>query len=384
MKIVIAPDKFKGNMTAPEVCETVKKAFLRRLPDAEIVTLPMADGGEGTVDAVISAMGGELRSVSVHGPLGDKVTAKFGTFRGSDGHLTGVMEMASASGLALLPPGKRDILHATTFGTGEVIRALLDLDVTEIVIGIGGSATNDGGAGMAQALSFRLLDREGRELPPGGGALVRLDRIDASQADKRLSSVRFRVACDVTNPLLGPDGATAVYGPQKGGDSVTLPVLEEGLTNLARVWKQSGMVENVTEEGDGAAGGLGAGLRAFCHAEKVSGARLVMDLLGYEKHLEDADLVVLGEGCTDSQTASGKICAEAAKVARKHHVPVLLLSGALLGEPEEFEESFDCALSTSTGGHSNMAETIKAGKRDLYFTALNLASLIRLFKEEKK
>ena len=381
MKIVIAPDKFKGNMTAPEVCSIVKRAFLKHLPEAEIVTLPMADGGEGTVDAVISAAGGALHSIVVEGPLGEKVTAKYGTFRTSDGRLTGVMEMASASGLALLPPEKRNILKASTYGTGEVIKALLDMEVSEIVIGIGGSATNDGGAGMAQALGFRLLDKEGRERPRGGGALIHLTQIDASEADKRLGKVKFRVACDVTNPLLGANGATAVYGPQKGADSTSSPILEEGLTRLAEIWKSDGMLEKVTEEGDGAAGGLGAGLRAFCKARKVSGAHLVMDILEYEKHLQGADLVILGEGCTDSQTDSGKICSEAAKAAKKHNVPALLLSGALLGTPETFAENFDCAFSTSTGGHKNMEETLNAGKKDLYFTSLNIASLVKLMKK---
>ena len=382
MKIVIAPDKFKGNMTAPQVCGIVKEAFLQRLPDAEVVTLPMADGGEGTVHAVISAMNGKLHTAEVTGPLGEKVTAEFGTFRRSDGKLTGVMEMASASGLALIPPEKRDILKATTYGTGEVIKALLDMGVAEIIAGIGGSATNDGGSGMAQALSYHLLDSDGKELPPGGGALIHLKKIDASEADERLKSVKFRVACDVTNPLLGENGAAAVYGPQKGADEKSIPILEKGLANLAQIWKNDGMLEDVTEPGDGAAGGLGAGLRAFCKAEKVSGARLIMDLLEFEKHLEGADLVILGEGCTDSQTESGKICSEAAAVAGKHQVPVLLLSGALLGTAGDFAKNFNCAFSTSTGGHKNLEETLKAGKDDLYFTALNIASLISIIRKQ--
>lgn len=365
-------------MTAPEVCEVVKRAFLRHLPEAELVTLPMADGGEGTVDAVISATGGKLHSVLVEGPVGDKVTAKFGTFTGSDGKLTGVMEMASASGLALVPEGKKDILKASTYGTGEVIKDLLDMDVEEIIIGIGGSATNDGGAGMAQALGFRLLDQAGNELPRGGGSLQHLAKIDVTCKDKRLAKVKFRVACDVTNPLLGSNGATAVYGPQKGADAQTSPLLEKGLEKLAEIWKNDGLLDNVTEPGDGAAGGLGAGLRAFCKAQKVSGAHLVMDVLEFEKHLQKADLVILGEGCTDSQTESGKICSEASLLARKHNVPVLLLSGALLGDAENFAANFDCSFSTSTGGHKNMEETLKAGKKDLYFTALNIAALIKI------
>ena len=373
MKIVLAPDKFKGNMTSPEICEVIRKAFLQEMPEAEIVSVPLADGGEGTTAAVTAANHGTLHKVRVTGPLGKPVEAVYGLFRNGT---AAVLEMSSASGLALLSRGGLDPLHADTFGTGELIRAVLDAGVKSLIIGIGGSATVDGGTGMARALGYRFLDADGGELPPGPGSLTRLARIDVSGADERLFQTEIKVACDVTNPLLGLQGTVAVYGPQKGVTAETAPVLEQGLTRLAEVWKRQNMLLS-ERPGDGAAGGLGAGLRAFCHAEPTSGARLIMKISGLERHLEGADLLITGEGCTDSQTESGKLCGEVAELAHRHHVPVLLLSGALKGAPENFSRRFDYAFSTSTGAHADVAAAIRAGKRDLAFTARNLA---RLFK----
>ena len=374
MKIVIAPDKYKGNMTSPELCSIIRREFLAEMPEAEIVCIPLADGGDGTTEALTSAHQGELREVSVTGPLGKTVTARLGVF---DGGRSAVLEMASASGLALLGNGERDVLRADTFGTGELIRAALDGGAVSLTVGIGGSATTDGGTGMARALGYRFLDAAGHELPPGPGALTALDRIDDSQVDPRLFEAKIQVACDVTNPLLGPNGTVAVYGPQKGVTPETAPKLEAALTRLAQVWKKQGMLETSDNPGDGAAGGLGAGLRAFCHAELTSGAQLIMRAAGLEKHLDGADLLITGEGCTDSQTDAGKLCGEAAAAAHRRGVPVLLLSGALKGDPESFGRTFDYAFSTSTGAHADLGAAIRAGRSDLAFTARNLA---RLFK----
>lgn len=373
MKIILAPDKFKGNMTSPEVCAVLRNAFLAVMPDAEIIALPMADGGEGTVDAVVAASGGEIRTAEVTGPLGEPVTARFGLCNGGK---SGVLEMSSASGLALIPPEKRNPMRATTRGTGELLSALLDCGVEDLTIGIGGSATVDGGAGMAQALGYRLRSADGKDLPPGAEFLAKLASIDASEADPRIFRTRIRIACDVTNPLLGPCGAAAVYGPQKGATPEMVSALERGLSVLADLWLKNGMLDSVGHPGDGAAGGLGAGLRAFCRAKPVSGAKLIMDMLGLQNHLADADLLITGEGCTDSQTESGKLCSEVAAAAKEHSVPVLLLSGALKGEPAAFAKTFDYAFSTSSGAHASIAEAVRAGKDDLYFTALNLAKLI--------
>ena len=377
-RVLVAPDKFKGNMTAMEVCETIKTGFLEGMPEAELTLLPMADGGEGTVDSLTRAGKGIFHKALVTGPLGEKVEATYGLIE-ENGKKTGIMEMSSASGLALVPPGKKDIFSASTRGTGELIRHILDAGAEKIVIGIGGSATNDGGGGCAQALGFRLLDAEGKEIPPGPAGLLKLASIDKSKADNRLSRTDILVACDVKNPLLGPEGATRVYGPQKGAEEKDFPLLEKALENLAALWKKENMAENVTEEGDGAAGGLGAGLRAFCGAKRVSGALLVMSVLGFEEKLKECDLLILGEGCTDSQTESGKICSEAAAVARKHNKPFLLLSGALRGKREDFARNFPLSFSTSTGAHSSLEEAIAAGKEDLAFTARNIAELIKTF-----
>ena len=375
MKIVFAPDKYKSCMTAPEVCAALHKAFRAVFPDAELVSLPMADGGDGTVESVLSAAGenGERRRVSVTGPLGGRTEAVFGLINNG---ATAVLEMASASGIALLSPSELDPRRATTYGTGELIRHALDSGVREILIGIGGSATVDGGAGMAQALGYRLLDAEGNELPPGGAPLNRLAKIDPSGADPRIFRTRFLIASDVTSPLLGLAGAARVFGPQKGADPVCVEELERGLANLAECWKASGLLPDPDRPGDGAAGGLGAGLRAFCKAIPGSGAKLVMDTLHFRDHLRGASLVVTGEGRTDSQTGAGKLCGAVAEAAHADGVPVLLLSGALDGRPEDFYPVFDYAFSISPG-RTNLDESLKNGPADLHAFAWNLARLIR-------
>jgi len=374
MKIVLAPDKFKGCMRSPQICEILKRAFKEVFPDAEIVSIPLADGGEGTVEAIVSAANGEMRQVAVSGPLGKPVEARFGLYNSGR---SAVMEMASASGIELL--GRRELnpLKASTFGTGELIKAILGCGVSEITIGIGGSATVDGGAGMAQALGYKLLDASGKPIELGGGALKELAKISSEGVDPRLSRVKIRVACDVTNPLLGKNGAARIYGPQKGATPEMVEQLEAGLSNLERVWRESGLLIGTDVPGDGAAGGLGGGLRAFCKAEMVSGARLVMDAAGFDASLKGASFVVTGEGRTDSQTTSGKLCCEVSKSARKAGVPVVLLSGSLSGDVLNLNEHFDVAMSISTG-HSSLEEAIASGRHDLYFTGRNLARLISL------
>ena len=361
-------------MTSPEVCAILREEIQKEMPEAEVIALPMADGGEGTVDAVIAASGGEIREVEVTGPLGDRVTACFGLYNSGR---SAVLEMSSASGLALVPADRLNPLLATTYGTGELILAALNCGIQDLTIGIGGSATVDGGAGMAQALGYRLLDADGKELPAGAASLERLAEIDVSKADPRIFSTKIRIACDVTNPLLGENGSAAVYGPQKGATPEMVVLLERCLANLASVWMRNGMLDRVDQPGDGAAGGLGAGLRAFCHAHPVSGAKLIMELLELRKHLPGAALLITGEGCTDSQTESGKLCAEVAAAAKEFSVPVLLLSGALKGNLDGFHRMFDFAFSTSSGAHASIAEAVRAGRSDLRFTARNLVKLMK-------
>ena len=371
-KIIFAPDKFKSCMTAPRICSILTDAFRKIMPETELVSLPMADGGDGTVESILAATGGDRVSVSVTGPLGNKVDAAFGICRNGE---CAVLEMASASGIALLKVEELDPLHATTYGTGELIKAALDRGVKEIVLGIGGSATVDGGAGMAQALGYRLLDENGMDLPFGGGALCNLKSIDASHVDERLFQTRIRVACDVTSPLLGPTGAAAVFGPQKGASPDDVILLEKALSVLNDVWLKQNMLSPAALPGDGAAGGLGAGLRAFCKACPESGAKLVMDTLEFERHLAGADLVITGEGRTDSQTGEGKLCGELAKKAHAHGVKVLLLSGSLEGNDNDYSPLFDYVFSTSTG-RVTLSEILAHGPEDLYFTALNIARLL--------
>jgi glycerate kinase len=371
MKIVFAPDKFKMCMKSATVCRVLQNAFRTVMPDAELVSVPVSDGGEGMTRALAAALHGELHTVKVTGPDGRPVEAEFALINNG---LTAVFEMASASGLYLVEPIKRDPMTATTYGTGEVIRAILDLGVRDILIGLGGSATVDGGAGMAQALGYSLLDVGGRELPRGGGALHMLSRIAIAGADVRLQETRITTACDVRNPLSGPLGAAQVFGPQKGATPDMVAKLDHNLRHLFTVWERQSMLLPKEMPGDGAAGGLGAGLRAFCNAQPKSGAELVLDAIGFRRQIKGADLVVTGEGRTDLQTAEGKICGAVAAAARREKVPVLLLSGAIEGSPEEIGRTYDFAFSTSTGRRT-LEEAMAAASDDLYFTAVNAAKL---------
>ncbi len=344
MKILIAPDSFKGTMRSGEVGDIIAAAVRRVLPNAEIVMIPMADGGEGTTDAVVRATGGEERTVLVRGPLSEPTEACFGLLPGGR---TAVMEMASASGIELLHPSRLDPLCTTTFGTGELIRAALHSGVGEIILGIGGSATVDGGTGMAQALGYRLLDADGRECAPGGGTLEAITAIDATGVDPTLRDCRIRVACDVTNPLLGKFGAATVFGPQKGATPAMVARLEAGLANLTEVWIRDGLLTSVMQPGDGAAGGVGAGLRAFCGAEMSSGAELVAEIAGFDREIRDADILITGEGRTDEQTAHGKLCAVLAGKAKASGVKTILLSGTVAGDQRQLLEMFDCIFATA-------------------------------------
>lgn len=366
MKIVVAPDSFKGNMRSTQICAILKKAILQEMPDAEVLTFPMADGGEGTVDAVVTATGGTVESITVCGPLGDTITAQYGLL--PDG--TAIMEMASASGIELVSADRLNPLEATTYGTGEVLRHLLECGHQSIVMGIGGSATVDGGVGMAQALGFRFLDEDGIEIVERGGKILQhIYAVDASAVCPQLAGANIRVACDVTNPLTGPKGAACVFGPQKGATPEIVKQLDAGLDTLCNVL---GMNE---APGDGAAGGLGYGLRAFCTARIVPGAQLIAETVGLPAAFEGADLLITGEGRTDGQTASGKLCSVLAGLARERGVKSLLLSGALQGELDAFLDIFDYAFSISAG-HASLGECIAHAPEDLVFTMRNIVRLL--------
>lgn len=326
MNILVAPDSFKGSLTALEAAEAMVQGIRAVMPEAEIAALPLADGGEGTVEALVTATRGRILERTVTGPLGDPVTALLGVL-GDD--VTGVVECAQACGLLLVPPGRRDPLVTTTRGVGELMLAALDAGCTKLIVGLGGSATNDGGAGMAQALGARLVGTDGREVGPGGASLLSLDRIDLSNLDPRLAEVTIYAASDVTNPLCGPEGASAVYGPQKGASPQTVEVLERALSRYAEIVARDLGVEVRDLPGAGAAGGLGAGLVAFCGAKMRSGANLVMEMFDFDELLQAADVVFTGEGKLDSQTSYGKALRALALLAEKHATPVVAFVGSL-------------------------------------------------------
>ncbi len=321
--IVIAPDSFKGSVSSIGAAAAIEQGLRRVIPEAETFSIPMADGGEGTTEALLYSVGGELISAEVTGPLGEPVTAHWAKL--SNG--AAVIEMASASGLPLVPPDRRDPGVTTTRGTGQLIRAALDSGCRKLLIGIGGSATNDGGGGMAQALGVSLTDLSGAELGPGGLELARLETIDISGLDPRLSECEIMVASDVTNPLTGPLGASAVYGPQKGASPEQVLQLDAALENYREKLRSTFGRDIGAMPGAGAAGGLGAGLAAFCGAELRSGISLVLELSGAETLISKADLVITGEGKTDGSSAMGKVPSGIGALAKHFGVPVVCLTG---------------------------------------------------------
>jgi glycerate 2-kinase len=326
MRVVVAPDSYKGSLSALAVAEAMERGIQAVFPQAEVIKVPIADGGEGTVEALVAATGGRLARTTVRGPMGGPLGAHWGV--SGDG-ATAFIEMAAASGLPLVPKERRDPRLASTFGTGQLMKAALDEGLRKLVVGIGGSATNDGGTGMARALGARFLDAEGRDLPEGGAALARLARIDLTGLDPRLAEASILVACDVDNPLCGPRGASAVYGPQKGATPEMVAELDAALARLAEVAAGATGRDVAGLPGAGAAGGLGAGLLYFTPATLRPGVSIVLETTGFEALVRGADLVLTGEGRTDAQTAMGKAPVGVAGVARRQGVPVICLSGGL-------------------------------------------------------
>ncbi|MEO7720155.1 MAG: glycerate kinase [Capsulimonas sp.] len=327
MKVVIAPDSFKGSLSAREAAQAMAAGVRRAWPQAQIVLLPLADGGEGTAEALTAATGGRLVEHAVTGPLGETVQAIYGLL-GTDGGRA-VVEMAQAAGLTLVPEGSRDPRLTTTFGVGELIQAALDTGVREIVVGLGGSATNDGGAGAMQALGVRFLDRLGKPLPWGGAALSRLARIDLDNFIFPSNQVRVIAASDVRNPLIGPDGASAVYGPQKGANAEMVAQLDAALTQYAEILKRDLGCDVAGLPGAGAGGGLGAAMSAFLHAEFRPGIDVVLDAAGFEATARGADWILTGEGRIDRQTLSGKTISGLLSRSRTLGVPVLAFGGSV-------------------------------------------------------
>ena len=378
MKIVIAPQTFKGSISALEVARAMSEGVRRVERDAETVLVPVADGGDGTLETLVESSAGEIRTSEVTGPLGEKVTARWGAM--GDGN-TAVIEMARTSGLALVPIEKRNPLKTTTYGLGEVIKHALEAGFRRFIVGIGGSATNDAGAGMAQALGVRLQDKAGEDLPFGGAALARLERIDTTGLDPRAKQSQFSVACDVNNPLTGPEGASAVYGPQKGATPQMVAQLDGALVNLAQVVNRDLRIQINDVTRSGAAGGLGGGLIAFLNADLRAGVDIVLDTVGLDRQLEGADLVITGEGQMDFQTVYNKAPIGVAKMAKARNIPVVSISGsfgegftdvhqhgidaaaAITSAPMSLEEASTQAADLITSATEQALRLMKVGSR---------------------
>ena len=375
MKIVIAPDSFKENLTSLEVASELEAGLRRVWPDAQYVKVPMADGGEGTVQSLVDATGGRIVKCAVTGPLGQKVLASYGLL--GDGR-TAVIEMAEASGLPLVPKAERDPLRATTFGTGELVADAINRGVEEIIIGLGGSATNDGGVGFAQALGVRFIDKDGAPItePLGGGRLEEVYAIDSRWINPGLARVRISVACDVTNPLTGEKGASAVYGPQKGATPEMVQTLDRNLGHLAALIKRDLYADVAERPGAGAGGGMGAGLMAFANATLKRGVELVVAATKLDEHMQGASLAITGEGRVDFQTAFGKTPSGVAQSAHRHGVPVIAIGGGLADDANGvFQHGID-AIESATPNAMPLDVAIKKSRQYLRDAAERVARLI--------
>jgi glycerate 2-kinase len=333
VRVLVAPDKFKGTLSAQAAAEAIARGWQRADPSAVIEAVPMADGGEGTLDAMLAALGGELHRATVSGPLGDPVEAEFGLAPSPEGTL-GIVEMARASGLALLSPARRDPTRTTTRGTGELILQACRRGAVRVLVCIGGSATNDAGAGMAQALGVQLVDDRGRDIGPGGAALLSLARIDSGGMDPSVRDAAFVAATDVDNPLVGPSGASAVYGPQKGASEEDVALLDKALGHFAAIVHRDLGIDVRNVPGAGAAGGLGAGLVAFLGARLRPGVEVVIEAVGLAERMERVDLAITAEGTFDEQSLHGKAPAGVLRLAREVGVPAVVLCGQASVHPE--------------------------------------------------
>lgn len=374
-KVVIAPDSFKESLTALEVAEAVETGFKKVFPNWEYVKVPMADGGEGTVQSLVDATDGFIKEVEVLDPLGRKIEASYGI--SGDGKQA-IIEMATASGLELLKQSERDVMQATSWGLGDLICSALDEGVERILIGIGGSATNDAGAGMIQRLGGKLLDAEGKQIPYGGVALSKLQTIDLLELDARLSDIEIEVACDVNNPLTGPGGASYIYGPQKGADEEQIKELDQNLKHFAEIIRKDLDIDIEKEPGAGAAGGVGGALLAFLGAELRSGGELITEWLALEDIIKDVDLVITGEGGINHQTVYGKTPVIVSKLAKKYQIPVIALAGSISeGYEKVYEHGIDVIFSVLSEV-TDLKEALKTAPQNVERTAENIARTLKI------
>jgi glycerate kinase len=375
MKIVIAPDSYKESLSAMEVATEIEAGFREIFPDAEYVKIPVADGGEGTVQAMIEATGGRRVECAVRGPLGEQVQAFYGL---TGGDPVAVIEMAAASGLELVPPQLRNPLVSTSYGTGELIRCALDAGARRFVLGVGGSATNDGGAGMLQALGVRLLDAQGAALGPGGGELARLALIDIAQLDPRVHDSVFDIACDVSNPLVGPQGASAVFGPQKGASPEMVAQLDANLRQYAQIIKRDLGLDVADLPGAGAGGGIAAAMTVFLNGRLRPGSEIVTETVGLDQAVQDADLVLTGEGRIDSQTVNGKTPVGVARVAQRHGKPVIGIGGCLAADAAAVHIHGIDAIFSAVSRPCTVQEALDAAAFNLRTAARNIAATLRM------
>lgn len=373
--IVLAPDSFKESMTAKEVCEAMERGIRKANSQIRCIHVPMSDGGEGTMQSLVDATGGRVYSKEVVGPLGNNVVAEYGILGNGE---IGVIEMASASGIHLVDSEKRNPLITTTFGTGQLIKACLDKGVKKLLIGIGGSATNDGGAGFIQALGGRLLDENGDDLSYGGGALAKLHTIDLSNLDERLKYVSVEVACDVNNPLCGKEGASYVFGPQKGATREMIEILDQNLSHYAEVIKEQLGKDVISKAGAGAAGGLGAGLMAFLDVKLKSGIEMVIEYANLEEKVRDADMVWTGEGSIDFQTQYGKTPLGVAMIAKKYNKPVIALAGRVGNDIDVLYDKGIDAIFGIMRGVTSIEEALVKGPENVEKTSENIIRLLNI------
>ncbi len=378
MKIIIAPDSFKESLSAKSVADAIEKGLKKVLNGVDFVKVPMADGGEGTTEALVEATNGKIYYSEVLNPLGKKIKGKLGILGSGD---TAVIEMASASGLELISVEDRNPLITTTYGTGQLIKAALDMGVKNIIIGLGGSATIDGGAGMIQALGGKLLDSTGKEIGFGGGALKELSKIDLTNLDDRLKYVNIEVACDVDIPLTGKNGAAYIFGPQKGATFDMVLTLDNNLKHYARIIRKQINKDIEHLPGSGAAGGLGAGLLVFLNAKLSRGIDIVIKYTNLEKLIMNADLVFTGEGSIDSQTKYGKVPYGVAITAKKFNVPVIVIAGNVSRDVEMLYEYEFSVFFSITQGVCSLEEAIRDAALNIERTSENIGRIIRLFRK---
>lgn len=372
---VLAPDSFKGSMTAQEVCDAMEKGIRKILPNANCIKIPMADGGEGTVQSLIDATKGKVYEVEVVGPLASPVLAQYGILGNEK---TAVIEMASASGIQYIDEKTRNPLITTTYGTGQLIKECLDRKVSRIILGIGGSATNDGGAGLAQALGARLLDKQNKELPFGGAALSQLAKIDLSNLDNRLNNIEIEVACDVTNPLCGETGASKVFGPQKGATPEMVKVLDKALYHYAETIKHQLGKDISNISGAGAAGGLGAGLLAFTNAKLGRGINIIINYTNLKESIKKADFVFTGEGRIDFQTQYGKTPYGVAQVAKQENKKVIAIAGSIGEDINQLYNSGFDAIFGILPKPVSLEEAMLKGKENIERTVENIVRILLL------